>query len=54
MNDFRMIETENDILRSHLGGMKRSIKTALLWLTKSHRSEEDIEKAINTLKEVKL
>ena len=54
MNDFRMIETKNDVLRSRLGDMKGSIKMALLWLTKSHRSDEDIEKAINALKEVKL
>ena len=34
--------------------MKGSIKMALMWLAKSHRSEADIEKAINALKEVKL
>lgn len=53
MYDFRMMETENDVLRARLGDMKKSVRIALLWLQKSHRSEEDIEKAINTLKGVK-
>lgn len=54
MNDFRMIETENDVLRDRLNNLKGAVKMALVWLTKSHRSDEDIEKAINALKEVKL
>lgn len=51
--DFRIIETENDVLRVRLGDMKKNVKIALWYLQKPDRGEAEIEKAIAALKEIK-